>query len=495
MATPNINDYLDPQQEADISGLASGGSTVNPTDAEPGVVDIGTLEENVPEVPQAPTSNAGAQVVGAVSAADTLAQKQAEQNAQTAQEKAQLQKAQQGVSKLEQRIQDVSGLVAQKGAVTLAAQQEAGFGAQQKQIDSLNSSILGITNSIKQKLVQDEMDVKRLEQQMRGVPTSVVRGRQALLAAERRAERKTEAIELEGLTATSNLLQGQLEAAQKSFQNAIDLQFGDLEKSLENDLMFLNRMDSKEAGLQKSIKEKELAEIQQLRDERNSVFGVAEMASKNGAPSSILTKIANASTREEALAIAGGYGVSISDRIAQAKYSQSLQGLAPDVAAAGMQVATKVGEIDDILSQKGRIRNIVAPGKATLNFGGPIGKGARQDLVSSIQKQISGLTIDQLIQAKAQGATFGALSDTELGIIAAAATRIGDKQITNRKGEVVGYRGTPEAMMEDLNLIKEKAIKDYELKTGVAYVEPSFTSEADYVDALEGGSPFTVLSN
>lgn len=55
--------------------------------------------------------------------------------------------------------------------------------------------------------------------------------------------------------------------------------------------------------------------------------------------------------------------------------------------------------------------------------------GAGQDFASGVHKLVSGLTLQSLIDAKARGATFGALSEGELDILANSASQLNDWEI------------------------------------------------------------------
>ena len=54
--------------------------------------------------------------------------------------------------------------------------------------------------------------------------------------------------------------------------------------------------------------------------------------------------------------------------------------------------------------------------------------------IGGVEKLISSGTIKSLIDAKAQGATFGSLSDRELGIIAASFSKIGRWKVEAKDG-------------------------------------------------------------
>ena len=87
--------------------------------------------------------------------------------------------------------------------------------------------------------------------------------------------------------------------------------------------------------------------------------------------------------------------------------------------------------------------------------------------IGGVEKLISSGTIKSLIDAKAQGATFGALSDRELGIIAASFSKIGRWKVEAKDGRVIGYNISAKDMADELNKIKassEKVIKDLQGK-------------------------------
>lgn len=145
-------------------------------------------------------------------------------------------------------------------------------------------------------------------------------------------------------------------------------------------------------------------------------------------------------------------------------------------AKASVQAANdKITAVDAALGYKNGIasrvgtnmfgRGIVAPalGGAVAGAGlGPLGAvagaglaarsgitssltGEGQQLSGAVHQLTSGLTLQTLIDAKANGATFGALSDGERSMIAAAATKLNDWEIKDDKGNPTGYWNIDEA--------------------------------------------------
>lgn len=64
--------------------------------------------------------------------------------------------------------------------------------------------------------------------------------------------------------------------------------------------------------------------------------------------------------------------------------------------------------------------------------------GAGQNFAGGVHKLVGGLTLQSLIDAKARGATFGALSEGELNILANSASAINDWEIKDKSGKGTG---------------------------------------------------------
>lgn len=94
--------------------------------------------------------------------------------------------------------------------------------------------------------------------------------------------------------------------------------------------------------------------------------------------------------------------------------------------------------------------------------------GETQNTIANIQQVANQLTLDKLSQAKANGATFGALSDSEHQLLSAAASKIGTWSIKDGTGNVIGYNTTEANMRKELDKINNFAKLDYVLKGGNA---------------------------
>ncbi len=92
--------------------------------------------------------------------------------------------------------------------------------------------------------------------------------------------------------------------------------------------------------------------------------------------------------------------------------------------------------------------------------------GGLQDFISGVEQIRSQLNLQALIDAKAKGATFGALSDQEGQLLASAATKIGTWAIKDKNGKVTGYDASENDFKKELEKINAFAKLDYVLKGG-----------------------------
>lgn len=118
--------------------------------------------------------------------------------------------------------------------------------------------------------------------------------------------------------------------------------------------------------------------------------------------------------------------------------------------------------------------NPLARGQINLPFGIKIPtstktvSGARTNFIASVEQLRSQLNLNALINAKAQGATFGALSDQELQVLSSSATKLGTWAIKDKSGQVTGYNAKEGDFKAELDKINNFAKLDYLLKGGTA---------------------------
>lgn len=92
--------------------------------------------------------------------------------------------------------------------------------------------------------------------------------------------------------------------------------------------------------------------------------------------------------------------------------------------------------------------------------------GTQQNFIASVAQLKDQLNLDKLIESKAQGATFGALSDNELRVLASASTRLGTWEQKDSDGNVVGYNTSEANFKKEIDKINNFAKLDYILKGG-----------------------------
>ena len=112
----------------------------------------------------------------------------------------------------------------------------------------------------------------------------------------------------------------------------------------------------------------------------------------------------------------------------------------------------KLGNLDAMVQDKEGLKAAVG----TNWFGRtptPV-SGDRQRFLGFVEQLVSTDSLDALIKAKANGATFGALSDTEMNILRASATKIGQWAIRDEAGKVTGFDVSEEDFNKELEVIR-----------------------------------------
>jgi hypothetical protein len=133
------------------------------------------------------------------------------------------------------------------------------------------------------------------------------------------------------------------------------------------------------------------------------------------------------------------------------------------------QIATDgVKKIESILGYSLGKDYAVGAGFLDRGVRNPFMKNKTREFVADTEAILGNLTIDKLLQAKASGATFGALSEGEMHLLEAAASPLNNPalKIKDRDGNTIGYKVSEEKFNEIMNGIKKYAIIDYEKRTG-----------------------------
>ena len=92
--------------------------------------------------------------------------------------------------------------------------------------------------------------------------------------------------------------------------------------------------------------------------------------------------------------------------------------------------------------------------------------GERSNFIAGVEQLRSKLSLDQLTQAKAEGATFGALDRNEWKVLEGAASKLGTWAIKDSDNNILGYNTTEKNIRTELDKINNYAKLDYILKGG-----------------------------
>ena len=90
------------------------------------------------------------------------------------------------------------------------------------------------------------------------------------------------------------------------------------------------------------------------------------------------------------------------------------------------------------------------------------------NFVGDVEQLRSQLNLQSLIDAKARGATFGALSDQELQVLSNSATKIGTWLVKDANGNVAGYNAKESDFKKEMDKINNFAKLDYVYRGGMA---------------------------
>jgi hypothetical protein len=311
----------------------------------------------------------------------------------------------------------------------------------------------------------------------------------------------------------------QWEVAQEAADRAVDAMFARQEREMEaRRFLYEENKDLFTTAEQRlfetrqSDRERELdAERENERDLKSIKVEALRMAQLNQAPRNIIEAIGKASTPEEVLTAGGQYGAvdmlqrqQLAGQIANQSLARraNLYALAKEGDAKAIQelgfdpsfVPMTQEELDQNedayrrnASDQQRIKEMMANTRGISVYTGeitspiiegyaqgaegaitgriPIVSGAMgilesrraaRSLTTDVDYVVNNLTLDRFVQLKAQGATFGALSEGEWRIIGGAADELATMVVRNDDGSIARLNGTPEEVQEQFNKIAEQ---------------------------------------
>lgn len=358
-----------------------------------------------------------------------------------------------------------------------------------------------------------ENKVREMEEQTGGKTIAGVRDE--INAFTRRAN-----AELADLAIQAQVAQGLVDSARQTIKDTLEAQFGPIEDRIARRTQYA-QLAANDLTESEKFKLTELNKKDEADQKEVSTFAtnLANTVFENGAPVGVRTKIFNIAgdyangkiTKEQAQVkmseAAGDYGVKKSTTSVKSPDIQKINGVdmqwnpvtgkweTPSISISGktdastLPLAQSKANVDQISelsenvvssavgttpfsrSQPGFWRNL---GKIATIVGAPqaiIGTyqrmtGGQQNFIAGIEQLRSNLNLEALINAKSKGATFGALSDQELQVLANAATKLGSWAVKNSDGMVIGYNTTESNLKKELEKINNFAKLDYIIKGG-----------------------------
>jgi hypothetical protein len=154
------------------------------------------------------------------------------------------------------------------------------------------------------------------------------------------------------------------------------------------------------------------------------------------------------------------------------------------------QAKNNIDLVDNVLNNSA-IRSAVGTNVLTRFIGSGLDKltGKQQDFIAGVEQLKSQLTLDNLVNAKKNGATFGALSEGELQLLNNSATKLGTWEIKDSSGNVVGYKTNEKSFKQELDKINNFAKLDYITRGGNAEdVKVKIMPDGSYVTQNSDGT-------
>jgi len=125
-----------------------------------------------------------------------------------------------------------------------------------------------------------------------------------------------------------------------------------------------------------------------------------------------------------------------------------------------------VSKVDELVKSPG-LNNAVGSSafKWVTRMGTPFSK-EKEAFIGQTQNILDQVTMEKLIEVKGQGATFGALSDSEREMIQRAASPIWQWVVKDKNGKIVGYDIDEKTFKKELERLKETAQQSIDKANG-----------------------------
>jgi len=223
---------------------------------------------------------------------------------------------------------------------------EFGLPEQQKQLADLNVKIAQLASAF---------DSRMVDEQGKPILSAIIGGRVGQL-------QRQKAVELGGLSAVAQAMQGNISAAQSTIKDTIEMEYGDqlnrieaLKTQLEMNRDVMSAEEKKLADKQNVLLNERERMLNQEKQEKEGIYNVMMAAAQSGADTATLEKIMGSGSVGEAIMNSGNFlsertGLSITDqmRLMEGGYTMGADGsIQVDVSSAtAEQIANAIKQIE-----------------------------------------------------------------------------------------------------------------------------------------------------
>lgn len=210
----------------------------------------------------------------------------------------------------------ISNLMGQKGATELTTESYA------KNVDPIESDLIDINNQIIAEEQANRRRIQALEKNPEGLLAGALNDEINRINNESLAKRAD-------LSVIQMGIQGRYDSAKTIADRAISVQLErqrNINEALKTNYQeFKDLFDKDEQRAFESAQADRDRKLKREQDELQTISDLSLRALQNGAPSSIAINMRRAKTPEEAIAIGGGYIMSIDDRIKTRNYNDNVE--------------------------------------------------------------------------------------------------------------------------------------------------------------------------
>lgn len=358
---------------------------------------------------------------------------------------------------------------------------EGGVDTIQTELDDINNQILQEQQSLRRRL-------ETIDEKGGGLQSGASAERDNL----RRESLKTQA----DLSVIQMGVQGRFDSAKTIADRAVTAQMEQAQRKIDVLQLTYDRnkslFDTSEQRAFESAQADRQNALDAEKETKTQINNLAIEALKAGATPTVAKQIMGSKTFGEALGLGGSYLMPKAD----APKAPTLQDFGTSDApnwkqydpATGQWVAisgldsvptvtsplavasakTKVNNMMDV-AKNGGLESAVGPNAFARASFDEAFTAKRSNFVASVQSLTAELVVGNLIQKKAEGATFGALNEQEFGVIKDSATKINQWAIkgkagTPEEGKIIGYKTTEQEFKKEWDNIQNYGKVDALLK-------------------------------